>query len=133
LLQAKEPVRTTEHCTKDPFIVLYVPGHWGSYSQCRSVGAHGTQLTRQSHDGAYVNNVRRALLEGSWNGEASEEENFVYDVYCIDFAEQGAALHGNFVQRQSKYVAEVVQQLTVSVLFVVFKTLVSVLLTCIGE
>jgi hypothetical protein len=73
------------------------------------------------------------LLEGSWNGEASEEENFVYDVYCIDFAEQGAALHGNFVQRQSKYVAEVVQQLTVSVLFVVFKTLVSVLLTCIGE
>ena len=27
--------------------VLYVPGHWGSYSQSRSLGAHGTRWTGQ--------------------------------------------------------------------------------------
>jgi hypothetical protein len=29
--------------------VLYVPGHWGSYSQSRSLGAHGTRWTGQHH------------------------------------------------------------------------------------
>jgi hypothetical protein len=115
LKNMESPIRDASHCTtNNPFIVLYVPGHWGDYTQCRSVGAHGIQLTQARHDRRYTAAARQALYDGSWNGAANLEEQFVYDVYCADFAEQGAALHGNFIQKQSQYVAEVVKKLSVS-------------------
>lgn len=50
--------------------VLYVPGHWGSYSQARSLGAHGTRYTGTTYsndDGKLVLDTRRiyeSLLTG---------------------------------------------------------------------
>jgi hypothetical protein len=111
------PIADSSHCTiNDPFIVLYIPGHWGDYTQCRSVGAHGTQLTQSGHDRQFTATARQALYDGSWNGAANLEEQFVYDVYCVDFTEQGAALHGNFIQKQSQFVAQIVKKLSVSLL-----------------
>ena len=43
-----------------------------------------------------------------------KEENFVYDVYSVDFADQGAALHGQILLFQSDFVASAVRQLAVS-------------------
>lgn len=99
------------HCAADPFVVLYIPGHWGSYTQCRSLGAHGIQLTRQRDTNEAT--VLKSLRDGATlrNGIADREENFVYEVYCVDFAEQGAAMHGNLIRSQSKYVAQIVRQL----------------------
>ena len=109
---ANPPDIAQRHCAADPFVVLYIPGHWGSYTQCRSLGAHGIQLTRQrdKNEATVLNSLRDgAALR---NGIADHEENFVYEVYCVDFAEQGAAMHGNLIRSQSFYVAQVIKQLS---------------------
>jgi hypothetical protein len=93
-------------------IVLYIPGHWGSFEQARSVGAHGIQLTGQ-RDNQHSMNVNNALKNDLWSGTAENEENFVYDVYAVDFAEQGGALHGQFLLEQSAYVASIVEYIVV--------------------
>lgn len=91
-------------------IVLYIPGHWGSFSQARSLGAHGLQWTRQRHD---ARNQMSKLQRGEWNGLSLSNEEFVYDVYAIDFCEQGGALHANFLYAQSEYAAQVIESLVV--------------------
>lgn len=91
-------------------IVLYIPGHWGSFSQARSLGAHGLQWTRQREQVQHQVNL---LRNGQWNGSSAELSSFVYDVYAIDFAEQGGALHANFLYAQSNYVAQVIMALVV--------------------
>jgi hypothetical protein len=93
-------------------IVLYIPGHWGSFEQARSVGAHGIQLTGQGDD-QHSMNVKNALKNEHWSGTAEKEEEFVYDVYTVDFAEQGGALHGQFLLEQSAYVASIVEYIVV--------------------
>lgn len=100
-------------CTPDnqTHIVLYVPGHWGSYTQARSLGAHGLQLTRQHHPHTYTNQVVQSLATREWNGNAADEKRFVYDVYAIDFLDQGAGLHAKFLHLQSTFVADTVQML----------------------
>jgi len=47
LLNQKLPA-AEQFCNRQRKVVFYIPGHWGSFSQCRSLGAHGVQLTRQS-------------------------------------------------------------------------------------
>lgn len=96
------PVNTTTA------IVLYVPGHWGSYSQARSLGAHGLQWTRQHYDPRLLRSQQQDLVQGRWKGQSTNLSSFVYDVYAIDFAEQGGALHANLLYAQSEYVANVV-------------------------
>lgn len=93
-------------------IVLYIPGHWGSFEQARSVGAHGIQLTGQRDD-QHSMKVHNALKNELWSGMAEKEEDFVYDVYTVDFAEQGGALHGQFLLEQSAYVASIVEYIVV--------------------
>lgn len=116
LNKAKHPIEGSAHCVEtNPFVVLYIPGHWGEYSQCRSIGAHGDQMTRRGHTREYVSNARQLLQDGIWNGHAELEENFVFEMYCLDFAEQGSALHGNLIRTQSQYVAKVVKKLLVRV------------------
>lgn len=70
------------------------------------------QLTKSGGDRQFVMMATQALRDGAWSGTADEEKNFVYEVYCVDFAEQGAALHGNFIRKQSHYVAQVVEKLS---------------------
>jgi pimeloyl-ACP methyl ester carboxylesterase len=112
LARANTPIRDNSHCAQNPFVVLYIPGHWGSYSQCRSIGAHGVQLTKSGSDGQFVMMATQALRDGTWSGTAEHSETFVYEVYCVDFAEQGAAVHGIFIRKQSQYVAQVVEKLS---------------------
>lgn len=113
IIRTKNDITDSSHCTANASIVVYIPGHWGSYTQCRSLGAHGTQLTRHSHTRDYTKKAYQSLADGTWNGVASEEENFVFDTYCIDFAEQGAGSHGNMIRKQADFVARVVEKLTV--------------------
>lgn len=103
---------TLDHCSvHNSTIVLYIPGHWGSYDQARSVGAHGTTMTGSQQQNE--RSIQRALKDGIWTGKASHLDQFVYEVYTVDFAEQGGALHGRFLELQSDYVAHVIQYLSV--------------------
>lgn len=117
ILKGHQPL-TSGYCTGSSNvgiksrIVLYIPGHWGSFSQSRSVGAHGVQITRAADPG--IRNVQQALASNLWTGNALEEDTFVYEVYSVDFSEQGAALHGEFLRLQSDFVASAVQHLAVS-------------------
>jgi pimeloyl-ACP methyl ester carboxylesterase len=90
-------------------VVLYIPGHWGSYTQSRSLGAHGIQLTKQRENLAILQKIRH--LGGS--DQLHLDTFFVYEVYAVDFAEQGGALHGGFLQLQADFVANVIRQLIV--------------------
>jgi hypothetical protein len=75
------------------------------------VGAHGIQLTGQR---AESRQAQYALAHNLWKGaDAESVDEFAYDVYSVDFAEQGGALHGAFLTLQSDFVASVVQQLEV--------------------
>lgn len=127
LLSHPQPVKDNQHCfgsasgpqraTTTTF-VLYIPGHEGSYTQARSLGAHGTSWTHAQHD---VRPGQRALRKGHyWRGGSGDGSNdnvgiplsqFVYEVYAVDFAEQGGALHGNYLKAQSDYVVHVLQYL----------------------
>jgi hypothetical protein len=124
--QQQSPLKGDEHCIGGSAaaasnnnnsnvtrknIVLYIPGHWGSHSQSRSVGAHGIQMTGQRQNSRLA---QQALATNIWTGDAPNMNQFVYDCYSVDFAEQGGALHGRFLELQSDFVASVVQQLAVS-------------------
>lgn len=54
------------------------------------------------------------MMDGTWSGKAGRLEDFIYEVYAVDFSEQGGALHGRFLELQSDFVAQVVQSLAVS-------------------
>jgi hypothetical protein len=54
-------------------------------------------------------------MTGEWSGKASRLDQFVYEVYAVDFAEQGGAWHGRFLEVQSDFVARVTEQLVVRV------------------
>ena len=110
-------------------IVLYVPGHWGSFSQARSIGAHGTRWTGRSNhrqtsfiynsfktgegmnDGANLNSPKAhgELLE--WVHASSILDDFVMDVYSLDFAEEGATLHASRLLRQAEFFARSIETL----------------------
>ena len=113
-LSIRQPLQGSAWCgTNDTRIVLYVPGHWGSYTQSRSLGAHGIKLTGQN-DYASVREALSALSTNTWNGNAIDEHKFVFDVYSLDFSEQGGALNGNFLRLQSSFLAAAVDHLVVS-------------------
>jgi hypothetical protein len=114
-LTATEPLRGTDWCGRknETHIVLYVHGHWGSYKQARSLGAHGVQLTRAESD-AFSRHAEYALANNLWTGVSSESSTFVYDVYSVDFLNQGGALHGQFLVAQSEFISEVIMFLVVS-------------------
>ena len=114
LIHSSQPLHssTQQHCGANATVVLYIPGHWGSYSQARSLGAHGTQWTKAQQDSR---SGVRALMTGEWSGKTSRLDQFVYEVYAVDFAEQGGAWHGRFLEAQSDFVAQVTEQLVVRV------------------
>ncbi|OEU16098.1 hypothetical protein FRACYDRAFT_238685 [Fragilariopsis cylindrus CCMP1102] len=97
------PVKRNEHCKNNPNIVLYVPGHWGSYDQSRSLGAHGIQLTGANDPNVFaIKKLLSKMNNDNGNSDGNDTDTntntsinkFIYDVYAIDFNEQGSALHG---------------------------------------
>lgn len=94
-------------------IVLYVPGHEGSYMQARSVGAHGTTMTLREQDSSKKEkqDILNRLWDGTRNGTAVDEENFVYDVFTVDFNGEGGGLHGSRLFAQAEFVATSVERI----------------------
>eukprot|EP00536_Pseudo-nitzschia_multiseries_P003128 jgi/Psemu1/284211/fgenesh1_pg.44_\ len=102
-------------------VVVYVPGHWGTYDQARSLGAHGIGLTLAVDDPLVVRDARTRILRAAGSGTtttggttttSSDITDFVYHVYALDFGEQGGALHGKLLDYQSEFLAGVLQQLS---------------------
>jgi pimeloyl-ACP methyl ester carboxylesterase len=91
-------------------IVLYIPGHGGSFEQSRSLGAHGLQLTGRysgnEHEQQILQQLRRRV------DSPNDNVDFVYDVFTIDFGEEGGAFHSALLERQAAYVAYVISTLT---------------------
>jgi len=80
----------------------------GSYEQSRSLGAHGLQLTQRQNAGQ-PRRILHALQNNLLTGNATHLEAFVFDVYALDFGEEGAGLHGRLVEQQSSMVADAVE------------------------
>ena len=115
--------------------VLYVHGHWGSFSQARSLGAHGTrwvgpyaksksdaqiydslQTGRGMHNGLLPHESRPVLSEGHYQGvvgrlSKDHLDDFVMDVYSLDFNGEGAALHHSTLLRQADFFAKSIETL----------------------
>jgi fermentation-respiration switch protein FrsA (DUF1100 family) len=123
LLRARQPSSdhppdwcggTSHNNAAEVKVVLFIPGHWGSYTQSRSLGAHGLKLTGRASGATYVERIVHSLGSGSLSGAATtSEESFVYEVLSVDFAEQGTALHGDFLIYQSNYVSDSVKHIAV--------------------
>lgn len=106
------PLRNdTGWCMNVP-TVIYVPGHFGSYEQSRSLGAHGVQLTEKYggnlKEKKALERLKAATLSSPYDEDA---EHFLFDVYAVDFREEGGAFHGSLLRRQAAYIAQVVEQL----------------------
>lgn len=108
-------------------IVLYVPGHGGSYQQSRSIGAHGVQLTHRNIDHRTQQAIlHRLSLQGrqrdtdhdynvyrnTTTTTSTNIDDFFFDVYAFDFNEEGGAFHGSLLERQATYMVNVILTLT---------------------
>ena len=111
--------------------VLYIPGHWGSFSQARSIGAHGTRWTGRSLHGKGLHDIYESFLSGrgmhdgrnlnapktvdqfmDWYHSSYSLSNlseFVMDVYSLDYNEEGAALHPSRLLRQAEFFAMAIE------------------------
>ncbi|KAL3786278.1 hypothetical protein HJC23_005356 [Cyclotella cryptica] len=115
--------------------VLYVPRHWGTFSQARSIGVHGTRWTGGSmnhdrsvyqiynsfktdegmHDGTNLlaNKTQEefiAFLLSSYS--KSYLDDFVMDVFSLAFdGGEGVALHSSKLFRQAEFFARAVETL----------------------
>jgi len=142
ILEKKVPTNSTDKKWRDAphphrgHAVLYVPGHWGSFSQARSMGAHGTRWTgpyakgksdqeiyeslatgEGMHDGSRIsddaNNVSSEDFMDWFSSSSQQQEQsldgFVMDVFALDFDGQGAALHASKLLRQAEFFARAVE------------------------
>lgn len=122
----KEQDRTTFHVKKDVNwclprnpngkpgrIVMYVPGHEGTYMQARSLGAHGTTLTRHGHDVSQkdVNHILDRVWDGSMNATAENVKDFLFDVYAVDFGGEGGGLHGSRLFAQAEFLGNALERI----------------------
>ena len=115
--------------------VLYIPGHWGSFSQARSLGAHGTRWTgggqsqsktdqeiyQSLFSGMGINDGSKILSDlgaeevfEDWLRSSSHIrqrglDEFVMDVYSLDFNGQGGALHSSKLLHQAEFFARAVE------------------------
>jgi pimeloyl-ACP methyl ester carboxylesterase len=93
--------------------VIYVPGHEGTYMQARSLGAHGTTLTRHGKDipRRELNDLLRRLMDGSMSASASNVNDFLFDVYAVDFGGEGGGIHGSRLFAQSTFVVSALERI----------------------
>jgi pimeloyl-ACP methyl ester carboxylesterase len=114
-----------------PVVVVYVPGHAGSFQQSRSIGAHGLGLTSRFH-GKDEQKIIQALQQQqnvvagaaaagtavlTGHDDALFNNNishFMYDVYALDFREQGSALHGALLEEQARFLTRCIHHLVTS-------------------
>lgn len=116
-------------------LVLYVPGHWGSFSQARSLGAHGTRWTGPYNDAKTNQKIFESLRSGKGMHDGTQllqnidsdtddvqllmdhilkpqyQDGFLMDVFALDFGEEGAALHSSKILNQADFVARAIETL----------------------
>jgi len=118
-LLTQQAVADDSWCLSLP-IVLYVPGHGGSYEQSRSLGAHGTQLTGRSSPHPNERRILRKLRNLHESHPTQNHNNtdrkvdmddFFYDVVALDFGEEGGGFHGAFLERQAAFIADTVSRI----------------------
>jgi len=63
-------------------------------------------------DSAVEKSIIDSLGSGALSGDALNEESFIYEVLSVDFAGQGAALHGHFLRSQANYVGASVKHIS---------------------
>lgn len=100
---------------KPGHIVLYIPGHEGSFMQARSIGAHGTLLTHRGREfpkKVSPDKVLKEIWEGARHANAEYVDDFLFDVYTVDFNEEGAGLHGSRLFAQTDFVKSSIERIT---------------------
>ena len=115
VLYSNESSSIGSWCSPSSNIVVYVPGHGGSYQQSRSLGAHGVQLTQRHMDRRAEQMIlqRLSLQQQQQQGNTTDTmDNFFFDVYAFDFNEEGGALHGSLLERQATYMVHVLTKLS---------------------
>lgn len=96
-------------------IVLFVPGHWGTYEQARSLGAHGLRLTGERLPLSLQNEIVSSIRRHQTNANATGDQ-FLYDVYALDFdGGEGSAFHGSILNAQANFVRQAIETLVVSI------------------
>ena len=85
--------------------ILYIPGHGGNYQQARSLGAHCLGLTRKNLSWAQQQHILQTRQQ------QQQQQHVIWEVYSVDFGEEGTAWHGLYAQRQTKFVSRVLQHL----------------------
>lgn len=104
-IQHKHP--TTTECPAIPPItnpgtpLLYIHGHWGSYEQSRSLGAHGINLTQSQMPHHVLQRHLQNLLH-------SKE---IYDVYALDYHREGGALHSYRLWEQAAIIEHAIRSI----------------------
>ncbi len=96
---------------KTGHIVLYIPGHEGTYKQARSLAAHGIHLSqKETINTEHI--IRTKLLNGTMDKISNNIDNFVYDVYTIDFNNgEGNAWHASRLYSQADFVVRCIERL----------------------
>lgn len=97
---------------KTGHIVLYIPGHEGTYKQARSLAAHGIHLSQKETSTTTGNIIRTKLSNGTMDKISNNIHNFVYDVYTIDFNNgEGNAWHASRLYSQADFVVKCIERL----------------------
>lgn len=94
-------------------IVFYIPGHEGNYQQARSLGAHGVNLSLHSQQLSreFQSTIRQKLSNGTMSKISDDVNNFVYDVYTVDFNGEGGAWHGSRLYAQVDFVVKAIERI----------------------
>ena len=92
-------------CIADP--VLFVPGHWGTHEQGRSLGSVGLGFGGL-HDKPKKWDIYKAFKPA---GGADQVERTFFSTYILDFNEEGTAFHSTFVKKQAIFFSESVDHI----------------------
>lgn len=89
--------------------VLFIPGHWGYYEQARSLGAHGTGMTRQHEAVTGSLMYSRYLDDATRMSREKSGDEFLYDVFVVDFNSEASAIHASFMHNQAVFANRAIQ------------------------
>jgi hypothetical protein len=94
-------------------VVLYIPGHEGQYKQARSIAAHGIGLSEHPNNmpRGYQSQTVEKLINGTMNKYSTDLQNFVYDVYTVDFGDEGGAYHASRLYAQVDFVIKSIEKI----------------------
>ncbi len=95
-------------------IVLFIPGHEGQYKQARSLAAHGITLSRHpvNMPNGHIPHTKERLINGTMDPTSNDIQDFVYDVYTLDFNGEGSAWHASILYAQVDFVVKSIERIS---------------------